>query len=162
MAQKGTGKAAGGIACAEQPLETGRRERLVVVQSIEHGAQLVPLDIPARLNELRKLEDGWLDGEGLAPNDDALSRLAASFDRYYPRGLPLPHVYPTIEGGVQAEWSIQSNEVSLNVNLSTLEGEWHSLDMDTDNEERRMLNLVDTGCWAWLAERIRSLADIRG
>ncbi len=137
-----------------------RQGHLDRLETVEEIALPHPLNVPARLDAFRELKDGWLDGEGLAPDHDALGWLAASFDLHYPDDLPRPHVYPTVEGGVQAEWSISSNEVSLNVNLAARRGEWHSLRMDTDDEETRMLNLDGDSGWSWLAEKIRSLADI--
>ena len=43
-----------------------------------------PMDIPARLDEFRDLKDGWLEGEGVAPNLDGLDWLVATFDRHFP------------------------------------------------------------------------------
>ncbi len=128
---------------------------------MEHINLLDPLDVPARLDELRELKDGWLDGEGLAPNSEALDWLATSFDCRYPDDLPLPHVYPTLEGGVLAEWSSPPNEVSLDVNLATRQGEWHSLDVNTDAENARTLNLADNSGWTWIAEKIRSIFEVQ-
>ena len=74
------------------------------------------MDVPAQLSELREMEDGWLDGEGVAPGHE-LAGLAVQPDSTVAtrNDLPLPHVYPTVEGGVQAEWSISHHEISLSV-----------------------------------------------
>lgn len=117
------------------------------------------LDVPARLAELAKLEDGWLDGEGRAPDRKALAWLAERFERCWPRALPLPYLYPTVEGGVQAEWSIPPYAVSLEVDLGKREAEWHALDLKTRAEETRVCDLADAGSWAWLAERVRWLTE---
>lgn len=60
---------------------------------------LDPLDVRARLDDLRALSDGWLDGTGVAPPHAGLDWLASAFDRHFPDDLPLPHLYPTPEGG---------------------------------------------------------------
>jgi len=112
------------------------------------------MSVPARLDELRSLQDGWLDGKGIAPNLEGLDWLADSFDARYPEDLPLPFVYPTAEGGVRAEWSVQPYEMSLEIDLSNKTGEWHELKMDTDVEDTRSLNLKTEQDWNWLTDRI--------
>lgn len=64
---------------------------------------LDPLDVDAQLDKLAMLPDGWLDGEGVAPSRVGLQWFAAKFAELYPCDLHLPHLYPTLEGGVQAE-----------------------------------------------------------
>ena len=140
----------------------GKRDRqgnLVRLESVEDIVALDPLDVPSRLCELRRLKNGWLDGEGVAPAPDFLDWLAGTFDRLYPDELPLPHIYPTVEGGVQAEWSLSSHEVSLSIDFATRAGEWHVLNADTTAEDRKLLNLADDNDWIALAQDIRSLAE---
>ena len=79
--------------------------------------------------------------------------------RWDPDDLALPHVYPTVEGGVQAEWSISRREISLSVDPATREGTWHVLDMGTDSEEERTLDLTDDRAWTWVAEQIPALPE---
>lgn len=131
-----------------------RKERLQCFESIEHISHLDPLDIPARLDELRSLRDGWLDGRGVAPSLEGLDWLANAFDGRYPEDLPLPFVYPTAEGGIRAEWSVEPYEMSLEIDLSKKTGEWHQLKMDTDDEDTRTLNLEADEDWKWLADRV--------
>ena len=61
--------------------------------------------IEERLEDLSGIQDGWLDGEGLALTKPALElagnvleRLVSDLD------VAMPRIYPTPEGGVQAEW----------------------------------------------------------
>ena len=103
---------------------------------------------------------GWLDGEGAAPDPNSLDWLSAKFDVLYPDELPLPHIYPTVEGGVQAEWSLPSHEVSLSIDFTTHAGEWHVLDTDTATENMKSLNLDDKDDWMRLTQDIRSLAEV--
>ena len=58
---------------------------------------LHPLDIPAQLDDFRHMQDGWLEGEGLAPSHDGLDWLTATFTQRYQTELPLPYIYPTPE-----------------------------------------------------------------
>ena len=94
-----------------------RNNRLGRFESIEHVTPLDPLDVTLRLDELAKLEDGWLDGKGKAPAKEKLEWIADTFESSFDTGLSLPHLYPTAEGGVQAEWSLNDWEVSLDIDL---------------------------------------------
>jgi hypothetical protein len=109
------------------------------------------------LNEFRRLKHGWLDGKGLAPEADQLDWLAAHLESHYPADLPAPFLYPTAEGGVQCEWSVGGHEVSLEVSLDDHRGEWHDLDMETQEDSHRDLNLDDARDWRWMAQQIRNL-----
>jgi hypothetical protein len=135
-----------------------RNEKLLGFDSIEHVSLLDARDVPARLDELRFLKPGWLDGQGEAPSHEGLDWLSQAFDRHYPDDLPLPFVYPTLEGGLQAEWSIGPNEASLEIDLTTRRGGWHSLDAGTDGDESRDLDLAQPKDWQWVAERIAKLS----
>lgn len=86
-----------------------------------------PLDIGARLDDLRVLKDGWLDGAGIALPSAGLDWLTGAFEELYPDDVPLPYLYPTESGGVRAEWSLEGFEVSLEIDLSGKVGEWDSL-----------------------------------
>lgn len=116
-----------------------------------------PLDVAAQLTDLAKLEDGWFDGDGLAPDRVALAWLAERFERCWPRDLPSPYLYPTVEGGVQAEWPLPPYDVSLEVDLGARMGEWHALDLETNDDETRTCDLAGNDGWAWIAGRVRSL-----
>ena len=114
-----------------------------------------PLDFGAQLAELRLLRDGWLDGEGISPPTDGLEWLNDVFERHYPDELSLPHLYPTETGRVQAEWSLDPNEITLDVDLGTRLGEWHVLNLTSDDVSERTLNCDDAADWRWLVDRIK-------
>ena len=113
-----------------------------------------PLDIRARLEELCALRDGWLEGRGVAISSEKVQWLTHMFDTIYPRELPLPHLYPTAEGGVRAEWSIQRWDLSLEIDLSTKAGYWHALELDTDEEDEAELSLATSLGWHDLTTRL--------
>lgn len=119
-----------------------------------------PLDVRARIGELKLLKNGWLDGKGLAPPPDNLDWFARVFDRYFPEDLPLPYLYPTAEGGVRAEWSIRPHELSLNIDLTAQTGTWHSLNLSDDTDHSRELHLNEAGAWGWLVGEIRQRAGV--
>jgi hypothetical protein len=118
---------------------------------------LDPLDVAARLEELKALRDGWLNGRGIAPVPAGLDWLAGEIKSRYPEELPLPYVYPVAEGGVRLEWSITPHEVSLEIDLSRKSGEWHALNLHTDVDETRTLNLDDVVAWDWMIRRLSQM-----
>ena len=137
----------------------------------EAGPAAGPPDIGHQLERLRDLKDGWADGmqpaggwgegHGKAPSREGLDWLLEQFTRHYPQHAPRPYIYPTPEGGVQAEWSLGPNEVSLEVDLAGRTAEWHCLNLQTNlSSERRMaLDLVDS--WQWIADEVRRLESMR-
>jgi len=61
-----------------------------------------------RLDDLMRLEDGWIEGEGVAPAEkavvsarDVLGRLLVDHE-----WVDRPKVFPTPSGGIQAEWML--------------------------------------------------------
>jgi hypothetical protein len=115
---------------------------------------LQAVDIASRFDELKKLKDGWLDGAGRAPSHEGLDWLARVLNDRYPNSLPPPYAYPVPDGGIQLEWSIKRREISLDVDLESRTGDWHSLDLDTQEEEQSELNLSDDADWSWILTRL--------
>ena len=131
-----------------------RRHYLSGLETVDHITLLDPLDVPARLDEFRAMKDGWMDGEGLAPNHVGLDWLAAAFERHFPDEASLPYTYPTPTGGVQLEWSLGIQDISLEINLETHQAQWHRLDMASDIDDEKDLNLNDATDWKWLSTEI--------
>lgn len=131
-----------------------RGGRLIRFDSIEHINILDPLDVGARLDELRLLKDGWLEGESKAPSAEGIDWLEKAFDFHYPDETELPHLYPSPEGGISAEWSNERWDLSLDINLTDKCGTWHGLDLETDDDETHSLNLERNEDWTWLVEKI--------
>lgn len=136
-----------------------RADRLQKIESVVHVTLLDPLDFPSQLEELRVLKNGWYDGKGQAPSTTGLDWLAEAFNQYYADSLPLPYVYPVAEGGVRLEWTLGPEEVSLEIDLLDCAGEWHSLNLETDDEEARPLKLDTKNDWDWMVKRLQALAE---
>ena len=127
------------------------------------------LDISRQLMEMKELENGWADGMqpasewgeqyGKAPSHEGLDWLAMQFHAHYARSLPQLYLYPTPEGGVQAEWSLGANEVSLEINLGSHVAEWHCLDLHTYQSSEKTLSLDDEAAWGWLVQELRQLGS---
>jgi len=140
----------------------GSQGRLTGLDAITDIQLLDPLDIQSRIEELAGLRDGWLDGEGIAPDRDGLRWLSERFEEHYEADLPLPYLYPTYFGGVQAEWQFGSYELSLDMNLLTKQGEWFVCDTADSSTTEQALDLTDPGQWSWLVAELRRLDYVRG
>ena len=119
----------------------------------------VSLSIRAQLDSMRNMGDGWLEGAGIAPKADGLDWLAETFRLKFPDDAPRPHLYPTEEGGVQAEWSLAHWRVSLEINLQTRCGNWFALNLETDDADERQLRCDEASDWHWLVRRIHALSQ---
>ena len=116
------------------------------------------LGIRTQLDSMRTMKDGWLEGGGVAPSPGGLDWLDEAFARHYPEGSPRPHLYPTEDGGVQAEWSLTHWRVSLEINLKSRCGNWFALNLETDDVDERQLRCDEASHWQWLVRRIHDLS----
>lgn len=137
-----------------------RQGRISDLESISQVSLLDPMDVPARLDELRNIKDGWLEGKGVAPFHLGLDWLSVSFEHYFPDDLPLPYLFPTPEGGIEAEWRLGTHSVIFGIDLDTRRGDWLQYDRRlADDEHSKELDLNEDGDWNWIASEIRRLAD---
>ena len=134
-----------------------RRNRLDGLESVEHISLLDSLDVGARLEEFTSLANGWLEGKGVAPNVDDLEWLTDQFEANYSDRLPAPYLYPTGEGGVQAEWSLDQWEATLDIDLKSKTAYWHALHQSSDEESEREIDLSSLDGWKWIADQLTSL-----
>ncbi len=135
-------------------LYTGRNT-LQSVKLIDCVRILDPLDVPARLDKLRNMGDSWLDGDGLTPSHAGLDWLTNVFNKFYAKDLPLPHTYPTLEGGIQMEWSRSDNSVILEIDIQNHSAECFSFSRYSDVLEFT-LNLDVPDHWQRLATEIQN------
>lgn len=138
-------------------VKKNRQDQMKSIESVEHVSPLDPLDVAARMEELAELQDGWLDGKGHAPERSALNWLARSFDVNFDPDLPLPYLYPTAEGGVQAEWSAGNWEVTLDIDLPKQMAEYQALHLATQACNECILDLSQSSAWQQLNERLKQL-----
>ncbi|QDV55470.1 hypothetical protein [Rosistilla oblonga] len=134
-----------------------RRNRLDGLESVEHISLLDPLDVGARLEEFTSLSNGWLEGRGIAPKADDLDWLTDQFEANYSDRLPAPYLYPTGEGGVQAEWSLDQWEATLDIDLKSKSAYWHALNQSNDEESEHEIDLSSLDGWKWLADQLTQL-----
>lgn len=133
-----------------------RDRRLKGIESVDQVVVIDPLDVRARVEELKLLRHGWLDGEGRIAPPTGLDWIASAFEERYPDDLRLPYLFPTPGGGVLAEWSLAPWSLSLEIDSGLKRGDWHALNLDTEAESEKELDLASAGDWTWLAEQVRS------
>ncbi len=129
------------------------------IDSVEHVTLLDPLDVETRLNELAALEDRWLNGKGVVPEKLGLNVLSEHFERNFDAELPLPHLYPTPEGGVLAEWTLDEWAVSLEIQLPSQTAQYQALHLTSNEYSDLDLNLNELSGWALLNEKLRALSS---
>ena len=58
------------------------------------------------------------------------------------------------------EWSIKSNEASIEVNLESRIGIWHVLNMQSGEGDERALDLDQATDWQWIVDQVDSLRTV--
>ena len=114
-----------------------------------------PSDAAHRPNELRYIEDGWMeDGSGIAPDKSAIKKLSRLFDEYYRSGNVMPHIYPTPSGNIEMEWIFGGRGFLLKVDLSTFMAEM----TDTDRYDTTEFDLSSAHGWTLLNDLLKGAA----
>lgn len=129
-----------------------RSDRLRSLESIEDVEPLEPRDVPARLEELKTLKRGWLDGKGEPLSTSGLDWFAQAFEANYSEDCMLPLVFPTAEGGIQAEWVTATHDISLEVDLASRRADLHALNLQTDDDIEQSLDLSESTAWSTVLE----------
>jgi len=97
--------------------------KMVSVESVEIQPNY---QLSARFESLSTLANGWLEGEGLAPDKVKLSEVAENLIEHYPEELPLPAIAPTPEGNLLLEWDAPGDP-SVDLQLDSLRAFFHAL-----------------------------------
>lgn len=134
-----------------------KANRLQRIESVDHVAELDPLDIAARIDELKLLTDGWLDGRGRAPDLGGLDWARELLETHLPDHVQLPYLYPKPDGGIQAEWSVGGIEISLELDLTEQSGDWHEFDPTSGAEVTETLDFREPAAISWVVSRLEEL-----
>jgi hypothetical protein len=127
-----------------------KNDRLEGFERIEHITSIDSLDVLERIEEISKLDDGWYNGEGKSLSKEGLEWFAKSFEDNFSLSLKLPYLYPTIQGGIQAEWCSNKFEISLQIDLTERIGDLHLLDLTTDDDSFHRFDFSKINTWAEL------------
>ena len=111
--------------------------------------QQSPLDIFVHVESMKQIKDGWLDGEGVALSEQGLDWVAEKLDAYF--SDIVPYLYPTLNGGVRAEWSLGKLEISLDIDIEKQSGYWHMLNINNDTDTEEHLDLSNIDDWEWIS-----------
>ena len=135
-----------------------RMSKLQTFDTIEHLNILDPLDVGNRLlDELGELGNGWFNGKGSAFPKAGLQWLTNVFTTFYDDSLPLPRLYPTVEGKVQAEWSTATHEISLEICLLTKNGELQIVSIADSSSDDHLLQLDVEEDWHTLNDLLKPM-----
>ena len=108
-----------------------------------------------RLVELRKLADGWMNGDGMAPSSAALDSLEQALDGHLAELRETPRVFPTLEGGLQMEWFLgRRHHVTVEVHAGGETGEIGIVDLKAASDETLELDPRSADDWRKVAQRI--------
>lgn len=140
-------------------VQRDRSDRIKGFESIEHVTQLDPLDVVLRLDEISKLKDGWLDGGGIAPTRELLEGLKNGFENSFDSFLPLPYLYPTEAGGIQAEWTLSDWEVALEIDPQGQQSSYRATRMRDGAEKSLDLNLAGQEGWEALNTALQAIEN---
>jgi hypothetical protein len=135
-------------------------DKLLEIDIVEHVVPLDSLDIVVRIEELKLLKRGWLDGKGEALDPQKLDWVVEAFKNYYANDAKLPYLFATPEGQLLAEWSLGENSISLEIDLGTRNADWHVLNLTSDDEELRQLDLNKSESWEWLSNAVKDMGGI--
>ena len=113
------------------------------------------MHVPTRLEEFKKIENGWLDGDGMAPDHEGLDWLIGAFKSHFHDEAMPPRTYPTEDGRVRMEWSIKNNAMILEIDLTTHTGDWLWFDRNSSADHERILDLDKPSSWKWLVSEVR-------
>lgn len=115
------------------------------------------MNISQQIEEIALLKDGWLNSNGLAPNAESLKWLTTEFETKYDPSLLAPFLYPTAEGGVQAEWSGNNWEISLEIDLSSKKSEFQAVYIHSKEVLEKDIDLGAMAGWTELNQTLLKL-----
>lgn len=149
----------GGLALVRAVMVRDHSDAPKKIEDVNHIEVLDALDVTARVEQLALLQNGWRDGDGLAPARDGLRWLANAWEAHWPAEAQLPRLYPTPEGGVQAEWTIGNHSISAEVDLSAKRGSLLVVKTDSgDIVSDAELDLTSDRSWQSIADAVQSSA----
>ena len=132
-------------------------DKLEFIESVDGTEILDELDVTSRIEIISLLKDGWLNGEGIAPQKNLLKWFANSFEHNFSPDLPLPNIYPTPDGNIQAEWVFENQDISLLIDLEAKTSTLSLLNLSTETDVDYTLNLNDISDWESLNKELKNL-----
>jgi hypothetical protein len=104
-------------------------DRLSSVIEIDQLDSLPHYELVSEIESLSSLSNGWLEGNGVAPNGDNLIWLTNEVAKSFPEALDHPSVVPTEEGHVIFEWIRPRARIELEINFDDQKLELYATDL---------------------------------
>ncbi|MCX3264220.1 hypothetical protein [Pedobacter agri] len=121
--------------------------RLQVIDRVDEATLIDPYDVHSRIDELMLIKDGWLDGEGKAPNKKGLLKLLTFYDRFVPKTFIKPAIFPRPDGNIQFEWSSSEYEIDAVIDLMNFKSRLHALNFENEKETIKNFDLSTKVGW---------------
>jgi hypothetical protein len=112
---------------------------------LDHHNQDPQAHLLSQMERIRSLQNGWHDGDGLTPSSHLLNQISTWLESHLRDEQPTPRLYPTPEGGVEAEWLIGHLDLSIEFEPNSYTVHWHAMDLDRNTVEEDTVPLHDTG-----------------
>jgi hypothetical protein len=137
----------------------GQELEIIVLPIAGHANEYIDnLDIELQLNNIAKLKKGWLEGKGSAFNYDELKHLSDKFEQNFSPDIDLPYLYPTPDDCIRAEWTFNKKyEVSLEIEIHSLNAYYHQLNLDTNEDIDAELQLDKIDGWKELNCKLQKI-----
>ena len=111
-------------------------------------------DLLSQIERIRTLHNAWHDGDGLTPSSHLLNQISTWLESHLRDEQPTPRLYPTPEGGVEAEWLIGRLDLSIEFEPNSNTVQWHAMDLDRNTVEEDTVPLHDTAKLQALGQRL--------
>ncbi len=112
--------------------QKNQQEHIIKMVKIEQIDLFEASEVVMQIDELKKLEEGWLDGYGNAYCHNELQWLEKIFLEVESQDLPKSYFYPLEDGGVSIEWDYEDWDITLEINLQDHAASWHAFNKTTD------------------------------
>lgn len=129
-------------------------DRLKSIKEIGQLEVIPHYALTSAIDALNLLENGWLEGHGVAPDSKNLARLSEELIESFPLGIDYPAVVPTEDGNVSLEWIRPSARIELEVNFAGNRLELYATDIESDMFVDESFEAED---WAGAFEKITYL-----
>jgi hypothetical protein len=129
-----------GLSSEGKPLDGAEHRQGRIVREFresvsEHKGEISgPAPVDAQIVEIAELPEGWFGPDSNRLDPTGLENFRNFMNHILDQGsIPIPYIYPTPEGGVQAEWSFQSWEVSATASLTSGALYLHATHLESDD-----------------------------
>lgn len=131
-----------------------KENKLQEISNVKTVTILNRMDVPTQLEELSYLDNGWMNGDGLAFSKEDLVWLTNQFDNYIPQDFLLPYTFPLVDAGVQLEWINNEHDVTLDIDLKSKQAYYHYYNNQTEGESDEDFDLSAVEGWNKLVETL--------